>query len=231
MVARQVIVFDMDGVLVDVSESYRETIVRTVEHFTGQRITRDRIQDYKNAGGWNNDWALSQRICADLGVDVEYGTVVDYFNDLFLNQGLIHRERWLPKNGFFDSLAGRFDLAIFTGRNQLEAGITLERERCRDRFSTIIGSDDVAHSKPHPEGLLKIAALNPGAQLLYVGDTVDDARSASAANVPFIGVAGPETPRRDEVVTLLHAEGAIQVLCDINELSRTGLQTCSSGLP
>ena len=149
---------------------------------------------------------------------MEYGKVVDYFNELFLNQGLIHRERWLPKNGFFEELAGRFDLAIFTGRTQLEAGITLEREICRDRFRTIIAADDVEHGKPHPEGLLKIAALYPGVPLLYVGDTVDDARSASAANVPFIGVAGPETPCRDEVVALLQSEGAIRVLCDINEL-------------
>src|ERR1700731_3426743 len=93
----QVLVFDMDGVLVDVSESYRETIVRTVEHFTTQRIDRALIQEYKNAGGWNNDWALSQKICTDLGVEVDYQDVVDYFNDLFLGtdleKGLIHRER------------------------------------------------------------------------------------------------------------------------------------------
>ncbi len=231
MVARQVLVFDMDGVLVDVSDSYRETIIQTVEHFAGSRITRERIQEYKNAGGWNNDWALSQKICADLGIEVPYQTIVDHFNDLFLNQGLIHRERWLPKNGFFEALADRFDLAIFTGRSQLEAGITLDRERCRERFKTIIGSDDVANGKPHPEGLLKIAAQYPGAQLLYVGDTVDDARSARAANVPFIGVAGPETPRRAEVAALLESEGAIDILSDINELCaprRTGLQTCSS---
>jgi phosphoglycolate phosphatase-like HAD superfamily hydrolase len=92
-----IIVFDMDGVLVDVAESYRETIVRTVEHFTGRTIERALIQQYKNQGGWNNDWELSQRICADLGVAVEYNTVVEYFNRLFLDEGLIHRERWLPK--------------------------------------------------------------------------------------------------------------------------------------
>ncbi len=63
----QIIVFDMDGVLTEVSESYREAIVQTVEHFTNQRITRDLIQQYKNQGGWNNDWALSQQIAADLG--------------------------------------------------------------------------------------------------------------------------------------------------------------------
>ena len=45
------LVFDMDGVLVDVTDSYRETIVKTVEHFTGKTIERDSIQDYKNQGG------------------------------------------------------------------------------------------------------------------------------------------------------------------------------------
>jgi len=61
------IVFDMDGVLADVTESYREAIVQTVERFTATRVERDLIQRYKNAGGWNNDWALSQKIAADLG--------------------------------------------------------------------------------------------------------------------------------------------------------------------
>src|ERR1700694_4533970 len=139
----QVLVFDMDGVLVDVSESYRETIVRTVEHFTGHQISRALIQEYKNAGGWNNDCALSQKICLDLGVEVAYQDVVDYFNDLFLKQGLIHRERWLPKSGFFEALGERFDLVIFTGRNQVEAGVTLQRECCQDRFCMIVSSDDV----------------------------------------------------------------------------------------
>jgi HAD superfamily phosphatase len=32
---KPLLVFDMDGVLVDVTESYRETIAQTVERFTG----------------------------------------------------------------------------------------------------------------------------------------------------------------------------------------------------
>ena len=35
-----VLVFDMDGVLVDVTDSYREAIAQTVEHFTGFRFER-----------------------------------------------------------------------------------------------------------------------------------------------------------------------------------------------
>ena len=45
------VLWDMDGVLVEVSESYRETIQRTVEHFTGQRITREFIQGIKTDFG------------------------------------------------------------------------------------------------------------------------------------------------------------------------------------
>jgi len=212
-ISPDIIVFDMDGVLVDVRESYRETIVRTVEHFTGQTIPRQLIQDFKNQGGWNNDWELSQRLCADRGVTVEYDNVVAYFNHLFLDQGLIHRERWLPCPGFIEELAARYTLAIFTGRNTLELGITLDREGCRHRFLSVT-SDDVTRFKPDPEGLQKIMAAHPGRELLYLGDSVDDARSARAADVPFIGIAGDD----EKLAALLEIEGAVAVLKNINEL-------------
>jgi HAD superfamily phosphatase len=211
------LVFDMDGVLVDVTESYRETIVHTVKHFTGKTISRDAIQDYKNQGGWNNDWLLSQKICRDFGVEIPYGEVVDYFNSLFLGQGFIHRERWLPRNGLLERLSERFDFAIFTGRTTEEAEITLNREGVRDRFY-LVSANDVENEKPAPDGLLKIAALHPTKKLLYIGDTVDDARCAKAAYVPFIGIAARHSPRRDELVDLLRLEGAIQVIEDINEI-------------
>jgi HAD superfamily phosphatase len=88
------IVFDMDGVLVDVSDSYRETICQTVQHFTGRPITRELVQEYKNRGGLNNDWLLSQTICRELGFEVDYRTVAAYFDSLFYG-GLMQRERWI----------------------------------------------------------------------------------------------------------------------------------------
>src|SRR5579872_1544093 len=76
------LVFDMDRVLVDVSESYRETIQQTVEHFTGKRITREAIQEWKNRGGWNDDWALSTAIIRDAGTPAEYDAVVKHFQGI-----------------------------------------------------------------------------------------------------------------------------------------------------
>ena len=219
--AAPLIVFDMDGVLVDVSESYRETIVRTVEHFTGVTVTRAEIQDYKNQGGFNDDWKLSHHMIAEHGVAVEFQTVVDYFQGLFHGNGmdgLILRERWMARDGLFDRLAARFDLALFTGRLRWEAEVTLHRFAPELRFDPIIGMEDVTALKPAPEGLLKIAATAGGRKIWYVGDTVDDARSARAAGVPFIGIASPDNVRHAEAASLFHAENAVAVLDDINQL-------------
>lgn len=218
--AEQLIVFDMDGVLVDVTESYRETIVRVVEHFTGATITRPQIQDYKNEGGWNDDWKLSHHVIRSRGVEVEFETVVDYFQKLFHGNGtdgLILREQWIARAGLLERLAGRFDFALFTGRQRWEAQYTLDRFTPSLQFAPIIGMDE-APPKPAPDGLLKIAATAGNRKIWYIGDTVDDARAAKAAEVPFIGIASPHSPRRAELVALLESEKAVAVLEDINQL-------------
>jgi HAD superfamily hydrolase (TIGR01548 family) len=216
---KPVLAFDMDGVLVDVSESYRATIVATVRHFTDIEIPPELIQDYKNQGGWNNDWALSQKIVFDLTERrIPYDTVVQVFQSFFFGpnrDGLVMRERWLPAPGFLERLSESFHLTIFTGRLRDEANFTLTRFVPALRWSMIVGDDDVTNAKPAPDGLLQIAAAHPGSALTYLGDTVDDARSSAEAGVPFIGVAHPRHPGLD---ALLRAEGAIAVITDINEL-------------
>jgi len=218
---KDLLIFDMDGVLTEVSESYRECVVQCVLHFTGQRVSRDRIQEYKNQGGWNNDWDLSQKIAADFGVQVPHDAIVTNFNEFFLGtdgNGLILREQWFPKAGLLERLAGRFQLGIFTGRLQYEADISLGRFAPGFVFDPLVCADHVTRAKPAPDGLLDIAARHPGQRITYVGDTVDDARSAAGAGVPFIGIAAASGSRRDELVALFADANAIAVIEDINEI-------------
>ena len=78
--------------------------------------------------------------------------------------------------------------------------------------------EDVEHRKPDPDGLLRIVQGNPGCTVFYVGDTVDDARSARAARVPFIGIAAPSNPLYIDLVFLFQEEGAYAIVDDINYL-------------
>ena len=216
-----VLVFDMDGVLVEVGQSYRESIRETVRHFTGRDVSQDTIQDFKTAGGWNNDWQLSHRLIADLGKTVPYQDVVDQFNKIFFGNngdGLILKEQWMPKAGLLEGLSERAALAIFTGRVRWEADATLGRYAPRITFNPLITEEVVTNPKPAPDGLYMIQSHYPGKRIWYLGDTVDDARSAQSASVPFIGVSTPHNPRHEEITQSLRALGAFAVLSDINEL-------------
>ncbi|WP_135827812.1 TIGR01548 family HAD-type hydrolase [Halorussus halobius] len=53
------VVLDVDGVLVDVADSYRRAIVESVEVVHGDTIERADVQSFKDAGGFNNDWDLT----------------------------------------------------------------------------------------------------------------------------------------------------------------------------
>lgn len=217
----EVLVFDMDGVLVEVTQSYREAIRETVLHFSGEPISHDAIQDFKNQGGYNNDWLLCHRVITDRGKDVDYAEVVDYFNAIFLGEngnGLIRFEKWMPRPGFLQKLAESAALAIFTGRARYEADVTLNRYASDVSFRPLITDECVKNPKPAPDGLHLIMQEHPGKNIWYLGDVVDDALAAQAAGVPFIGVSTPHNPRHAEIATLLREHGAFAVISDINEL-------------
>ena len=65
------LVFDIDGVLIDVRDSYREAICQTVQfyfkeilRFQGSQnlINPEEVKYFKMAGGFNNDWDLASAV-------------------------------------------------------------------------------------------------------------------------------------------------------------------------
>ena len=78
---RSLLVFDMDGVLVDVTQSYRETVRKTARlFFKGARgfeflpnplFPLDELAEVKRQGGLNNDWDLAFRVISMLFSMVE----------------------------------------------------------------------------------------------------------------------------------------------------------------
>lgn len=63
------VVFDVDGVLIDVSKSFRQVISRTTQYYMTEIVSwpgdelylrPDETEHFKRAGGFNSDWALTQ---------------------------------------------------------------------------------------------------------------------------------------------------------------------------
>ena len=223
MPTKTAIVFDLDGVLVDPAKSYRQTVVDSVARLApaAPRITFAQIEDYKNQGGFNNDWLLTHQILKDNGVEVEYSRVIEEFNKIFFGEnhdGHLLNEEWLVEAGLLERLQETHRLAVFTGRLDFEAELSLKRFAPGIRFDPRICTDHVENPKPAADGLFLIRERLPDTQLIYIGDTVDDARPARLAGVPFIGVAKRDHLRRNELLKLFQEECAAAVIESVNEI-------------
>jgi HAD superfamily phosphatase len=216
--------FDMDGVLVDVSRSYRAAIQKAVEFFLGIKIKNNQIQEYKNQGGFNNDWELTHKIILDNGLSVDMNSVIDIFQKYYLGShynGLIKNEKWLLDRNILRNINSLGYTGIITGRPRKEALYTLKRFRTEYYFSTLITMDDLpaGKTKPNPMGIKK-ALLQfqvQAEQAFYFGDSVDDITAAIRAGVIPIGVIPPGVENIEHNY-LLQSQGAQMVLNNINEI-------------
>jgi len=86
------------------------------------------------------------------------------------------------------SLPDAFELFVATTAARAYVLEVLEREGLDHLFTAIVTDDDLAHPKPHPEMLMKIAheAGVEISDLLFVGDSETDLEMAEAAGCPFI---------------------------------------------
>ena len=217
----EILIFDVDGVLVEVKGSFHRSILDTVRHFTGRRASYREIHEWKNRPGYNDDWRLTTDWIRSLGREVTYEEVKRQFQVFYWGSngdGNVRRERWLISPARIARWAKKFELALFTGRTQRELRFTLERSRSRAHFRQIITMNDVARPKPAPDGLLRILEGRDPATALYLGDNIDDALAARDARVPFLGVLPLRSEARRQRATGLRELGALGILHCISGL-------------
>ncbi|GAB4549283.1 MAG: hypothetical protein Tsb0013_10400 [Phycisphaerales bacterium] len=217
--APEAVLFDLDGVLADVSGSYREAIVATARTF-GVDVGPEDITRAKREGDANNDWLLTQRLVRSAGVEVSLDEVTERFQHVYLGDGvtpgLRERETLLVASEILEAIGARAKLAIVTGRPREEARWFLERAGVGDLFGAVVCMED-APAKPSPEPV-RLAMDQVGVTRAWmVGDTPDDVRSARSAGAIGIGVVAPGEDRSASGGALL-ASGAACVIEDIGDL-------------
>ncbi|KAA0153212.1 hypothetical protein FNF29_03400 [Cafeteria roenbergensis] len=134
---RQWLLLDMDGVLVDVSRSYRGAIVKTAERY-GVRVTDADIDAAKAAGDANNDWVVTHRLIRAQTDSEEsapsLADVTKLFEDLYngptgtADPPLKTLERALVSGEQLRAMrAGSLGVALVTGRPIRDAVEALDR--------------------------------------------------------------------------------------------------------
>jgi HAD superfamily phosphatase len=189
--APKILIFDVDGVLVDVRGTYWQSALQTVRALSGKRVTLAELHKWKSKPGNNDDWAMTSAWLTALGRPTTYDEARATFEKFYWGTdgkpGLVRNEKLLIAPALIARWAKKYELDLFTGRTRQEFSFTFAKWPATKYFRTVITMDD-AKRKPHPEGLRKILAGRDPRTALYVADNIDDALAARDAGVPFVAI-------------------------------------------
>jgi HAD superfamily hydrolase (TIGR01548 family) len=203
------LILDMDGVLAEVSQSYRAAIVKTCHQFGASSVDFDMIAEWKARGNANDDWKLSRDLIisdANGRKDVSLEEVTEAFEKLYQGNGdipgLCTLETLIPSLETLFELKRRSKpgIGIVTGRPRKDCMKFLQRYNLEELISASYCMED-GPSKPDPYPMTRcceLLGIEPGADVILVGDTPDDIRAATSAGCTGVGVITPEAAKDQE---------------------------------
>tara|TARA_Y100001968_G_scaffold327409_1_gene372419 strand:+ start:2500 stop:3288 length:789 start_codon:yes stop_codon:yes gene_type:complete len=194
---RGFLLFDIDGVIRDVTGSYRLAIQKTVSHFCLWEPSLSDIDKLKMEGSWNNDWNASLELIkrfskkkGDPDLVPSLSELIIVFNNFYFGgnpnsdskewTGLIRNEPLLIEPAFFKAIEQKgFVFGFVSGAEAPSAKFVLETRLLLQNPPLIAMGE--APEKPDPTGLLKLSRHLAGRSLgkgvppiAYLGDTVAD---------------------------------------------------------
>ncbi len=191
---KAILIFDIDGVIRDVGNSYRRAIADTVEEFTGGawRPTMEDLDNLKSEGIWNNDWEASQELAyryfeamdqSRESVELNYEHIVEFFQERYrgkhpeLFDGYIANEPLLVSASYFQHLSNnQVGYGFFSGATRGSAEFVI-KQRLKLDNPVLVAMED-APSKPDPQGMFdaiaQIETKTSNVPAFYLGDTVAD---------------------------------------------------------
>jgi len=205
---RAILLFDIDGVVRDVSASYRRAIIETVHHYCAWRPEASAIDALKSEGRWNNDWQASAELIRrhrargdDVAPEPPFAELVRVFGEFYFGgdpegdpsqwHGFIGAEPLLLEGASFERLtASGIGWGFVSGAEPPSCRFVLETRLGLVNPPLIAMGD--APDKPNPQGLIQLASrllahggggeLGPVAPpVAYLGDTVADVETVIRA--------------------------------------------------
>ena len=190
------LIFDLDGTLVDTAPDLLATLERTLAAFGFEigeagvstaiigRGSRSMIEQALTAQGHS----APTELLSDM-----HAALLDDYADHICVQSRIYPgvEACLDR---FAAAGWRF--AVCTNKLEALSASLLAELNIEHRFAAICGADTVAASKPHSGHIIETVRRSGGdlEKTIMVGDSASDIGAARAASVPVIGVTFGYTP-------------------------------------
>ena len=189
------LVFDLDGTLIDSSRDLAISTNATREHFGLSPLDHQTISSYVGNGA-----AVLVRLAMGPEIpEVKHAEALKFFLKYYRAHSLEHTRLYDGMSEVVSRLASDgHRLGVLTNKPERISVDILSALGVHDHFFQIYGGNSLPEKKPHPVGLLKMMEETgvPVDQTLMIGDSSVDIQTARNAQVKSCGVTWgfqPET--------------------------------------
>lgn len=176
MYKKKIIIFDLDGVLINSKRNMIDTIKKT-NKFCGIHI---KFHEYEKYIGMPFNKILNK-----IGIRNNQNKIQKIYKKFSL-QNILKVKIKLNVLKQIKRLYEKYDLAIFTSKDKERTLKVLGKDKKYFRF--VITPEDIKKGKPNPEGLKKIKRKGNYKikDMIYVGDTMFDFLAAKKINIKYL---------------------------------------------
>ena len=177
-----IIVFDLDGTLIDSARDLAESIGELLESYGATPLPLADVVTMVGEGAP----ILVRRALLRTGLTASPAEALGRFMQIYDRRLMDHT---VPYPGVVETLGmavHRGPLAVLTNKPLGPSIGILEALGLRGFFSKVIGGDSDYGRKPDPAGLLSLQSLAPGEPLVMIGDSPADWKVSVNAGVPFV---------------------------------------------
>ena len=187
---RPIVVFDLDGTLIDTAPDLLASLNHCLEHAGLASAEPDALRRFVGMGGRvmiERAFAAQRRALDQVQLDELQQAFLEHYGG-----GLPGESQ--PYPGVVDALdrfeAAGYIAAVCTNKYESLATGLIGALGLTDRFAAICGQDTFAFRKPDPRHLTETIAKAGGdpARALMVGDSRTDIDTAKAAGIPVVAV-------------------------------------------
>jgi phosphoglycolate phosphatase len=177
-----IIVFDLDGTLIDSARDLGEAASELVQGYGAPPLSVAQVVTMVGDGAP----LLVRRALAQSGLDPDTPDALQRFLRIYDRRLMDHTVAYPGIREELARAVRRGPLAVLTNKPLGPAIGLLEALNLRGFFTRIIGGDGEYGRKPAPAGLNALQALAPGDAMVLIGDSPADAQTAAAAACPFV---------------------------------------------